>query len=95
MVAGAESVVELGSRLHQPVSRSRSGALERAQPQSDVAAGGNAAGGDRDSAPAELMLHSRINYAYRRQQEYLRGGSDVGAATCRRAAAAAGGVFLG
>jgi glycogen phosphorylase len=33
----------------------------------------------------ELVLHSRINYAYRRQQEYL---------PCGRAAAAAGGIFF-
>ncbi len=36
-------VVELGSRLHQPVPRSRSGTLEATQPQSHRAAGGDAA----------------------------------------------------
>ena len=43
----------------------------------------------------ELVLHGRINYAYRRQQEYLRGGSHLGRNACRRSAPASGGVFLG
>ena len=43
----------------------------------------------------ELVLHGRINYAYRRQQEYLRGGSHLGRHACRRLAAPAGGVFFG
>ena len=38
VVAGAQSVVELGSRFHQLVPRSRSRALEAAQSQSDLAA---------------------------------------------------------
>ena len=43
----------------------------------------------------ELVLHSRINYCYRRQQEYLRADTDLGRAKCRRAADAAGGLLLG
>ena len=45
----------------------------------------------------ELVLHSRINYCYRRQQEYLKGRTRTRGA--RRmpvcVAAAAGGIFLG
>ena len=44
LVAGPQSVVELGPRFHQPVPRPRSGALERAQPQSGRAARRNSAG---------------------------------------------------
>ena len=37
------------------------------------------AGQARDAAPRELVLHSRINYAYRRQQEYLQADRTWGA----------------
>ena len=42
LVLGAQPLVELGSRLRQPVSRSRSGALAPAQSQSGRAAGRDA-----------------------------------------------------
>ena len=43
LVAGAQPLVELGPRLRQLVSRSRSGALAAAQSQSGRAAGRDAA----------------------------------------------------
>ena len=42
----------------------------------------------------ELVLHSRINYVYRRQQEYLHADRTWGAAQCGRAAASSGGLFF-
>ncbi len=44
---------------------------------------------------SQLALHSRINYAYRRMQEYLRLQEDLGRAPRRRAVGAAGRVLLG
>ena len=44
---------------------------------------------------AELVLHSRINYAYRRQREYLQADRTWGAHARGRSAAAPGGLFLG
>ena len=41
------------------------------------------------------MLHSRINYTYRRMQEYLHSTKDLGSAARRRALGAAGRLFLG
>ena len=79
LVAGAQSLVELGSRLQQPVPRSRSGALAAAESQSDFAAERNPAGDASSGGPRELVLHSRINYAYRRQQEYLQADRTWGA----------------
>ena len=42
-------------------------------------AGGNSAGEDSEARAAELVLHSRINYAYRRQREYLQADRTWGA----------------
>ena len=42
----------------------------------------------------QLLLHSRINYAYRRMQEYLKSRSHVGRAPRRRAVGAAGRLLL-
>ena len=50
--------------------------------------------GEIERRATELVLHSRINYAYRRQQEYLQGRPDLGRDQCGRAAAAAGGLFF-
>ena len=44
---------------------------------------------------SQLALHSRINYAYRRMQEYLQLEAHVGRAARRRALGAAGRVLLG
>ena len=79
VVAGAQSVVELGPRFHQPVPRPGPGALAGAQSQSHLAAQRDPAGRRWNGAPAELVLHSRINYAYRRQQEYLQADRTWGA----------------
>ena len=43
----------------------------------------------------ELVLHGRINYAYRRQQEYLQADRTWGATHAGVSAAPAGGLFLG
>ena len=94
MGAGAQPVVELGPRFHQPVPRPRSGALAAAQSQS-LSLLSEIPLAEIERRAAELVLHSRINYAYRRQQEYLRGGPHLGRHACRRSAAASGGVFLG
>ena len=51
LVPGAQPVVELGSRLHQPVSRSESHALAAAESESDLAAQRDSAG--RDRAPRD------------------------------------------
>ena len=48
-----------------------------------------------EARAAELGLHSRVNYAYRRLREYMEGGAYLGSAAGGRAATAAGGVFLG
>ena len=47
------------------------------------------------SGRRQLALHSRINYAYRRMQEYLNAQPHLGRATCRRPVGAAGRLFLG
>ena len=49
MGAGAEPVVELGPGLRQPLPGSRPRTLERAEPQPDLAALGNAAGAAREA----------------------------------------------
>ena len=76
--AGAQSVVELGPRFHQPVPRSRSGALARAEPQSRSRCWPRFRSRQIERRAGELVLHSRINYAYRRQQEYLRSRPHLG-----------------
>ena len=43
---------------------------------------------------AELVLHGRINYAYRRQREYLRCGPDLGCPTRGNSSTPSGGVFF-
>ena len=49
--------------------------------------------GEIDRARNELALHSRINYSYRRQQEYLLADKTWGTAR-RRAAAQARRLFF-
>ena len=49
----------------------------------------------RASAPASCVLHSRINYAYRRLQEYLTSTQDLGRDARRRPAGPAGRLLLG
>ena len=58
-----------------------------ARPQPDRAAAADAARRSSRSAPSQLALHSRINYAYRRLQEYLASTHTWGATPRRRAAA--------
>ena len=82
------------ARHHQPVPGPGSGALAGAEEQSHFAARRISAGG-AGAAGGGAALHSRINYAYRRQQEYLQSGPDVGRDARGRAAAAAGGLLLG
>ena len=50
--------------------------------------------GELERRATELVLHSRINYVYRRQQEYLQGRPHLGRGQCRRLAASAGGIFF-
>ena len=68
--AGAEPLVELGPRHHQPVPRARSGAVADARQQPGRAAAADP-GRQLEERASQLALHSRINYAYRRLQEYL------------------------
>ena len=49
------------------------------RPQPDRAAAADARSTSSKSAPRELALHSRINYAYRRMQEYLQSTHTWGA----------------
>ena len=95
LVAGPQSVVELGPGLQQPVPRPRSGPLAATQSQSHLAAGGDSAWRKIERRAGELVLHSRINYAYRRQREYLAGRPHLGREACRHFAAPSGGLFLG
>ncbi len=70
--ARAESLVELGRRgrpASSATSIPRSVARRRAQP--DRAARSSCPSTSSRSAPSQLGLHGRINYAYRRMQEYL------------------------
>ena len=78
MGAGAQPVVELGPRYQQPVPRPRPGALAATQSQSRLTAVGDSAG-RLERRAGELVLHSRINYAYRRQREYLEADRTWGA----------------
>jgi starch phosphorylase len=78
LVAGAQPVVELGSRLRQPVSRSESDALEGAESESHSLLSEMPLG-EIERRATELVLHSRINYCYRRQQEYLNADRTWGA----------------
>ncbi len=55
-------------------------ALAEAQSQPHLAAQRDPTGQAGDSAPGELVLHGRINYAYRRMQEYLHADRTWGAA---------------
>ena len=50
--------------------------------------------GEIERRATELVLHSRINYVYRRQQEYLNADRTWGAGNAGRAAASAGGLFF-
>ena len=50
--------------------------------------------GEIERRATELGLHSRINYVYRRQQEYLQRRPHLGLHECRRAAAPPGGLFF-
>ena len=50
---------------------------------------------DIERRAGELMLHGRINYAYRRQQEYLQSRPHLGRHACRRSAASARRLFFG
>ena len=94
VVAGAQSVVELGPRLDQPVPRSGSGALAGAESQSDFAAG-------RDSAGEAGAARGRTGAARPHQLRVPppagipAGGPHLGRDACGRSAAAAGGVLLG
>ncbi len=78
MGAGAQSVVELGSRFHRPVPRSGSGALAAAQ-HNPISLLGEMPLAEIERRARELVLHSRINYAYRRQREYLQADRTWGA----------------
>ena len=77
--AGAQSVVELGQRFQQPVPRSGPGALAAAQSQSRFRCCAKFRWRSSSSARGELVLHGRINYAYRRLQEYLQADRTWGA----------------
>ena len=50
--------------------------------------------GEIERRAAELSLHSRINYVYRRQQEYLNADNTWGAEARRRSASASGRLLL-
>ena len=69
--ARAEPVVELGQRHDQPVPRARSGAVARAAATTRSRCCSTSRSTSSRSARPQLALHSRINYAYRRMQEYL------------------------
>ena len=95
MGAGAKSVVELGPRFGQHLSAiwiRCAGAQLNHNPISLLQEMPLA---EIERRAGELVLHSRINYAYRRQQEYLQADRTWGATPCGGAAAASGGVFLG
>jgi glycogen phosphorylase len=64
--------------MRQLVPRPRSGALETAQSQSYFTLGEIPLAGIERRA-RELVLHGRINYSYRRQQEYLQADHTWGA----------------
>ena len=77
--AGAQSVVELGSGIDRSVPRSGPRRVARAEPQSDFPAERDSALAALERRAGELVLHGRINYAYRRQREYLDGDQTWGA----------------
>ena len=93
LVPGPQSLVELGPRLCQPLSRSESKALAPAESESNLDAQRNSFG-EIERRATELVLHSRVNYVYRRQQEYLQADRTWGAAQCRRPAASPSRLFL-
>ena len=95
VVAGAQSVVELGPRFHQPVPRSRSGALAAAQSQSRSRC-------CREIPLAEAGAPRRRTGAARPHQLRLSPPAGISASRphlgrhpCRRSAAASGGLLLG
>jgi glycogen phosphorylase len=90
--AGAQSVVELGSRLRQPVSRSESDALAQLN-QNPISLLSEMPLGRSSARATELVLHSRINYVTGASRSICR-RTAPGARQCGRAAAAAGGLFL-
>ncbi len=73
-----ESMVELGPRLRQLVSRSQSKALAPVESESNFDAQRDAFG-EIERRATELVLHSRVNYVYRRQREYLQADHTWGA----------------
>ena len=68
----------LGRRGAEPVSRARSGPVARVRPQSDRPAPADS-DHQLEARASQLALHGRINYAYRRLQEYLQSKHTWGA----------------
>ena len=92
--AGAEPVVELGQRHDQPVPRARPGAAGASSTTTRSRCCSRFRSRRSRSARQQLALHSRINYAYRRMQEYLQVEAHLGRAARRRAVGAAGRLLL-
>ena len=69
--AGAEPLVELGRRDDEPVPRARPGAAGASSTTTRSRCCSRFRSTSSRSAPRSSSLHSRINYAYRRMQEYL------------------------
>ena len=79
MVAGAQFVVELGPRFSGPVPRPGSGAVGGKCNHNPISLLAEFRWRGIERRAAELVLHSRINYAYRRQREYLEADRTWGA----------------
>ena len=77
--AGAKPVVELGPGRRVAVPRARPGALARAGPQPRSRCSSEISIDQLEERARRHVLHSRMNYAYRRMQEYLKSDDTWGA----------------
>ncbi len=93
--AGAQSLVELGPRLRAASSAISIPSAGASSTRIPIALLTEMPLDEIERRATELVLHSRINYAYRRQQEYLQADRTWGATQRRRLRAPPGRLLLG
>ena len=92
--ARPEPVVELGQRIDERSSGKSTRCCGASATTTRSCCCGRCRPPQLEARVSQLALHSRINYAYRRLQEYLQSTQTWGAAPRRRALGAAGRLLL-
>ena len=92
---GAEPVVVLGSRRPHSLFRELDPVRWRQCDHNPIVLLRSMSIDYLEQRCRQLVLHSRINYAYRRMREYLETDNTWGGMQCRRAVGPARGLFLG